>query len=76
MTLKKNMSFVLCIKNTRCKASLELRKIYIALSDEQAEKRKMIRVIDESGEDYLHPADFFVPLDLPKRIEHSLAATF
>jgi len=55
---------------------LELRKIYIALFDEQAEKRKMLRVIDESGEDYLHPADFFVQLELPKRTEHSLAATF
>jgi hypothetical protein len=52
--------FVICIKNTGYLASLELRKLYEALDDPIAEKDDMIRVIDESGEDYLYPVDMFV----------------
>jgi len=68
----KKRLFVVCIKNEGYAASLELRKIYEAITDERAAKHQMIRVIDESNEDYLYPSDFFIPIDLPKPIEQAL----
>lgn len=65
--------FVVCIKNDEYLASLEVRKIYQALPDAQAEKHQCIRVIDESGEDYLYPAAYFVPIQLPKPAEELFA---
>ena len=65
--------FVVCIKNEDFAASLELRKIYEVISDEHAADHQMIRVIDESGEDYLFPSDFFIQIDLPKTIEEALS---
>lgn len=59
--------FVLCVRNGTYKASLEPRKIYRVVDDPQAEARSLLRVIDESGEDYLFPARLFVPIDLPAR---------
>ena len=52
--------FVVCVKNMRYSASLELRKLYQVVSDDSAAKHHLIRVIDESGEDYLYPEDYFV----------------
>ena len=52
--------FVLCVRNEGYPAGLELRKVYRVLADEQASKRHQVRVIDESGEDYLYPEEFFV----------------
>ena len=57
--------FVLCVRNGTYKASLEPRKIYRVVHDPQAEARALLRVIDESGEDYLFPARLFVPIELP-----------
>jgi hypothetical protein len=57
--------FVLCVRNGTYKASLEPRKIYRVVDDPQAEARSLLRVIDESGEDYLFPARLFVPIELP-----------
>jgi hypothetical protein len=51
--------FVICIKNDNYPASLQVRKIYQALPDAQAAKHQLVRVVDESGEDYLYPADYF-----------------
>jgi hypothetical protein len=51
---------VVCVRNEGYKASLELRKLYEVLDDAFAEKHKLVRVIDESGEDYLYPSDYFV----------------
>jgi hypothetical protein len=65
--------FVVCIKNEGYTVSLELRKIYEVIPDERAADHKMIRVVDESGEDYLYPSDFFIPIDLPKPIEQALS---
>lgn len=65
--------FVVCVKNEGYIASLELRKIYEVISDERAADHKMIRVIDESGEDYLYPSVFFIPIDLPKPVEKALS---
>jgi hypothetical protein len=58
--------YVVCINNKDYPASLELRKLYPVVPDPQAEAHGMIRVIDESGEDYLFPADMFAPVELPK----------
>lgn len=64
--------FVVCVRNTGHRASLEVRKIYRALADRTAEKHGMLRVIDESGEAYLYPATFFVAVDLPKPLRSAL----
>ncbi len=58
--------FAICIRNDGFTASLEVRKIYQVVPDEQAEAHQMIRVIDESGEDYLFPADYFILIELPQ----------
>jgi hypothetical protein len=60
--------YVLCVSNEGYKASLEPRKIYVSLADAEAKKFRMIRVVDESGEDYLFPKDRFIPLALPRRV--------
>ena len=61
-----NDTFVLCIDNRGYNASLEQRKVYRAMSDPVAEKHAMIRVVDESSEDYLFPAKLFVLIALPQ----------
>ena len=63
---------IICIKNDDYCASLETRKIYEAIPDIEAEKHNQIRVIDESGEDYLYPKEYFIPLSLPKDIEDAV----
>lgn len=65
--------FVVCVKNDGYLASLEPRKIYPVLRDEKAAKHGLIRVIDESGEDYLYPTDFFAPIEVPKALEKTFA---
>jgi hypothetical protein len=67
-------SFVLCVKNEDCD-DLERRKVYRAIPDEKAEKDGYVRVIDESGEDYLYPASYFVRLQLPQEAEQAIVAT-
>ena len=67
-----NQQLVICIRNDEYIASLEVRKIYEVLQDEDAAKHGQLRVIDESGEDYLYPAELFVPLDLPKETEQAV----
>ena len=61
--------FVICVRNDNYAASLELRKVYRALPDPEASSHKMLRVIDESGEDYLYPHDCFVAVELPRDAE-------
>ena len=58
--------FVLCVKNDQYPASLEVRKIYQVVPDAAAARHGLVRVIDESGEDYLYPSDYFVPIKLPQ----------
>ena len=64
--------FVVCVDNSEYPASLELHKIYRVLSDEEAETDGDLRVVDESGEDYLYPARYFVLTELPQAVEESL----
>ncbi len=61
-----------CIKNSGYLASLELRKLYEVIEDPDAEKDDMLRVIDESGEDYLFPSDMFVFAPLPAAVEQAV----
>ena len=64
--------FVICIHNGEYAGTLDLRKVYEVLDDAAAAKRDFIRVIDESGEDYLYPASWFVPVAVPENVEHLL----
>ena len=64
--------FVICIFNEGYEVSLEKRKFYEVLADPDAVKHHQIRVIDESGEDYLYPEDYFMQIELPQSIERAL----
>jgi hypothetical protein len=64
--------FLLCLKNDAYPASLEVRKVYQELPDDEAAARGFVRVIDESGEDYLYPAHYFVAVDLPRAVVDAL----
>lgn len=64
--------FVICIRNEGCE-DLELRKLYQVLPDPSSERSGFLRIIDESGEDYLYPQDNFLVLDLPPAVEDVLA---
>jgi hypothetical protein len=64
--------FAVCINNTNYPASLELHKIYQVLPDEEAARDGDIRVIDESGEDYLYPASSFVVIEVPQEVERAI----
>ena len=64
--------FAVCVRNEGVEASLELRKLYEVLDDPDANEDGMIRVIDESGEDYLFPASFFVLAPLPASVEEAV----
>jgi hypothetical protein len=67
-------SFVLCVKDDDCD-DLVTRKVYRAIPDEKWEKDGYVRVIDESGEDYLYPATYFVRLQPPQEAEQAIVAT-
>ncbi|WP_448544353.1 hypothetical protein [Roseiflexus sp.] len=64
--------FAICIANTDYPAALEVRKIYQVLPDAAAARHQYLRIIDESGEDYLYPAAYFVLVDLPKEVQEAL----
>ena len=66
--------FVVCLKNKGYDVSLERRKIYRTLPDPRAAKHGLIRVVDESGEDYLYPQSFFAPIELPQPIRRAVLA--
>jgi hypothetical protein len=65
--------FAICICNEGYEVSLEKRKFYEVLDDPDAARHHQIRVIDESGEDYLYPQDYFIKISLPQAIERALA---
>jgi hypothetical protein len=73
MDEKSRSKFVLCIRNDGAD-DLEPRKVYQVLSDRSAARDGYARVIDESGEDYLYPAEYFVPVRLPVGISRKLVA--
>ncbi len=63
--------FAICISNENCE-DLEVSKVYRIIADESAARDGYVRVIDESGEDYLYPAEYFVPIELPQAAERAL----
>jgi hypothetical protein len=68
----KTQGFAVCIRNAGFEASLEVRKLYPAVDDPDSERNGLIRVIDESGEDYVYPARLFQKLTLPNEIQRAL----
>ena len=65
-------AFVICVENDGYEVSLEKRKLYEKLPDKKSESHGLVRVIDESGEDYLYPSRYFIPIKLPARIEQAV----
>ncbi len=72
MTEQNEHRFALCVRNDECE-DLELRKVYEVLPDKRAEKDDYLRVVDESGEDYLYPKSYFVFVKLPRKAERAFA---
>jgi hypothetical protein len=70
----KAKQFVVCLRNDGYEVSLERRKIYQLLPDPEAAKHRQVRVIDESGDDYLYPQTFFAPIELPQPIRRAVLA--
>ena len=64
-------TYAVCVKNEDYPASLEVGKIYRTLPDDGATKHRLTRVIDESGEDYLYPDAFFLPIELTAELERA-----
>ncbi len=69
---KAGRRYVVCIGNIGNEASLERNKLYVVLPDRQADADGLLRVIDEDGEDYLYPAEWFVAVEVPKAVQASL----
>lgn len=69
---KNSLRFVVCVDNDGYPASLELHKIYRVIPDPDAETDGDLRIVDESGEDYLYSAERFVAVELPQSVEDSL----
>jgi len=65
--------YVICVNNSEYQASLEKRKLYRIIEDDKAEKLNLVRIIDESGEDYLYPSSYFLGIKLDKGIEKAIA---
>jgi len=74
MAKSQSKQLVVCVENEGYPATLERRKLYVALVDASAEKRGLVRVIDESGEDYLYPKSFFRPVALPLSVKRAILA--
>jgi hypothetical protein len=64
--------FLLCVDNQGYEAFLELRKLYETIPDKEAERHNQVRIIDESGEDYLYPSKFFAPVKLPMQTKNRI----
>ncbi|MEK7757473.1 MAG: hypothetical protein AAB385_09725 [Planctomycetota bacterium] len=72
--MKRQKQFAICVRNKGAE-DLEVRKVYELLPDVRAAREGYLRVIDESGEDYLYPATFFVPIELPRGAGRGLSIT-
>jgi hypothetical protein len=71
---KTSKQLVICVNNEGYPASLEKRKFYVALRDPVAEKHGQLRIIDESGQDYLYPKTYFLAVALPQSIKRAVLA--
>ena len=70
---KTKTKYVLCVDNKDCE-DLEKGKVYLVLADAKAKREGYVRVIDESGEDYLYPESIFVPVEIPAKAREALGA--
>lgn len=68
-----NHRFVICVRNEGYAASLERRKIYVAFADAAASAHGLVRVVDESGDDYLYPKGLFLPISLPESVRKAMS---
>ena len=68
------LKLVICVNNAGYEASLERRKLYSLLADPNAKKHKLVRVVDESGEDYLYPESYFLSVTLPPATRQAVLA--
>lgn len=76
MTRKnKSLRFAICINNEGYPDDLKVRTVYQLLPDEPAARDNYVRVVDETGEDYLYPASYFVPVQLPHELAETLFTT-
>jgi hypothetical protein len=75
-TTKPTPRFVICVDNSEYPTSLELHKVYRVLPDKDAQADGDFRIVDESGEDYLFPTDYFLPVELPQTIVRALNRSF
>ena len=66
--------YVVCVANSGFRASLVVRRLYRLIVDKEAEKRGLLRVVDESGEDYLYPRKLFAAVDLPSALSRKLGS--
>jgi hypothetical protein len=74
MAKTQTKQLVVCVDNDGYAVSLEKRKIYVALRDTAADKHGMLRIIDESGDDYLYPKALFRPIALPQAVKRAVLA--
>ncbi len=72
-TPRKKLRHAMCVRNDECE-DLEPRKVYRVLPDPRAARDGYLRVVDESGEDYLYPEAYFVPVDLPQHAAQAVLA--
>lgn len=72
-TARRKKRYLLCVRNKGC-GDLDVRKLYEQLPDSRGAEEGYVRVVDESGEDYLYPATYFVAVELPREVERALAA--
>ncbi len=72
--MKNENQFAICVQNEGYPASLELWKVYRVMPDDKAAKHQLIRVVDESGEDYLYDQSWFVPIKLPQAAKEAMLA--
>ena len=71
MSKTRQATFVVCVANRECE-DLEVRKIYQVIPDDAAAADGLVRIVDESGEDYLYPSELFVEIELPQAVEKAL----
>ena len=70
--MAKTRRLVICVDNSGFEVSLELRKIYISIPDAPAARKGMVRIVDESGDDYLYPQESFVSASLPSSVRRAV----
>jgi hypothetical protein len=74
MAKSPSKQLVVCVSNKGYSASLEKRKLYVMLRDTAAEKHNLLRIVDESGTDYLYPKTFFRSIALPQSVKKAVLA--